>query len=126
MPHFEKIIDEVFEKQSLIDLFWKETDLLLCIAGASDGKFHYVNDQWCELLGYSHKELTSVPFQTFVHPDDLNKTLDVYNGSEGELDYIFVNRYRDEQGNYKVIKWITSVLSSDGKYHFSIATSDRN
>lgn len=35
-----------------------------------DGRFTYVNERLCQMMGYSQEELLGVEFWTFVHPED--------------------------------------------------------
>lgn len=49
----------------------------MAVAGP-DGYFKKVNPAFCDLLGYTEKELTSTPFITFIHPNDLKDTSKEY------------------------------------------------
>jgi len=48
---------------------------LLCTAGP-DGIFTSLNAAWERLLGWSREELMSRPFVEFVHPDDVQRTVE--------------------------------------------------
>jgi PAS domain-containing protein len=50
---------------------------LMVIAGF-DGYFKRVNPATERILGYSRRELLSRTFQEFVHPDDVERTLDQF------------------------------------------------
>ncbi len=39
------------------------------------GKFIEINNQYCQLLGYSQQEMKELNFQTITHPDDLDEDL---------------------------------------------------
>ncbi|MFC1718514.1 PAS domain S-box protein [Candidatus Poribacteria bacterium] len=45
-----------------------------------DGMIKFLNPRTVELTGYSETELTSRPFQDFVHPDDQEMLLNRYSG----------------------------------------------
>ncbi|MDQ3751316.1 MAG: PAS domain S-box protein [Actinomycetota bacterium] len=88
-----------------IDLFFDLSLDLLVIAGL-DGYFKRLNPAWTELLGYSVEELTSRPFNDFVHPDDRDKTADVVGDlKSGAVTYTFENRYRCKDGSYRWLMW---------------------
>ncbi|MDG5767201.1 PAS domain S-box protein [Balneolales bacterium ANBcel1] len=78
---------------------------LLCIAD-TDGYFIKTNKAWGEILGYSSEELNNRKFLDFVHPDDIQPTLDAMN-SLGKQEKVlnFTNRYRSIDGSYRWIEW---------------------
>src|SRR4051812_38089327 len=41
-----------------------------------DGRWLYVNQKLCTIVGYSHNELMELTFQEITHPDDLKLDLD--------------------------------------------------
>ncbi|MFW6215132.1 MAG: PAS domain S-box protein [Alkalispirochaetaceae bacterium] len=71
-----------------------------------EGNFRRVNPAWERLLGYSREEIEGEPFMRFVHPDDVDATLEVMlELAEGERTEGFVNRYRRADGAYRYIEW---------------------
>ncbi len=85
--------------------FFDHSPDLLGIAGV-DGYFKRVNRAFSETLGYHKDELLSLPFQTFVHPDDAEATNSVLHELGTGKDCIyFENRYRDSAGNYHWLAW---------------------
>ena len=78
---------------------------LLCIADI-DGHFIRLNPEWERALGYSIQELEGKLFIDFVHPDDLQSTLEsVKKLSANEQILSFENRYRRKDGSYCWIEW---------------------
>ncbi len=78
---------------------------LLCIADI-EGNFIKTNKAWSQILGYSAEELNGLKFLEFVHPDDIQLTLDAMaNLSKGEDVLNFTNRYRSKNGSYRYIEW---------------------
>jgi len=78
---------------------------LLCIAN-SKGYFWRLNDQWEKTLGYSLAELEGSRFLTYVHPDDMEKTLAAIQILETNRElFNFVNRYRCQDGSYRWFEW---------------------
>src|SRR5205807_8117155 len=66
------IIDATRREQRHARFFELSSDLL-CVVGR-DGFFREVNPAWEAALGWTRAELTSRPFLSFVHPDDLGPT----------------------------------------------------
>ena len=85
---------------------------LLCIADLA-GFFIQVNKAWSLTLGYTNDELVNKRFLDFVHPDDIQMTLDAMgNLSEGEDVLNFTNRYRCKDGSYRYIEWRSRPLGT--------------
>jgi PAS domain S-box-containing protein len=89
------------QRNSLLDLSLDP----LCI-GDLDGNFRSVNQAMVELLGWSDRELCSVPFLEFVHPDDHARTKAAFrNFSEGRSVVDVENRYRTKDGDWRWLHW---------------------
>lgn len=101
-----------------IDKFFSLSIDLLCIASV-EGYFLDVNPAFMKTLGYTKKELLAVKFLEFVHPDDVQPTLDELQklGRGGKV-LSFENRYLCKDGTYKWLGW-TSVPV--GKIIYAIA-----
>lgn len=78
---------------------------LLCIAN-TDGYFLKLNPSWESILGYNIEELKNKKFLDFVHPDDLQNTLNAISSLKDNQTILnFVNRYQCKDGTYKFIEW---------------------
>jgi len=87
------------------DRFFNLTLDLLCIAG-TDGYFKRLNPTWSKLLGFMDEELMTKPFFDFIHPDDIQPTLDAVDRLSAQNPVInFVNRYRCKDGSYRWLSW---------------------
>ncbi|WP_051908645.1 response regulator [Candidatus Odyssella acanthamoebae] len=67
------------------------------------GYFKRLNANWSKVLGWEIEELLRTPYYEFIHPDDLQKTL------EYESNFIpsgFINRYHCKDGSYRWLSWI--------------------
>ncbi|WP_025742973.1 sensor histidine kinase [Aquimarina pacifica] len=101
------------------NLFELSQDLIV-IAGL-DGFFKKINPQWTKKLGYSERELLSVPFIEFVHPDDKEKTAEIVKQQiEGLSVHQFSNRYIGKQGQVVWLEWNSTTVDSTGTV-FAIA-----
>lgn len=84
---------------------WSVSQDLLVISDL-DGKFLSINPAWATILGWSEEDLVGKSAQSFVHPDDWEKTRD-------ELDHLatgrkiprFENRLLAKHGTYHWISW---------------------
>ncbi len=80
---------------------------LICIAGF-DGYFKHINPSWLRVLGWSDDELYAEPFMSFLHPDDVQSTIDAAQQvSEGQTIISFTNRYRCKDGTYRWLEWVS-------------------
>ena len=111
----EELMQEIEERTAIEEaLILKSNELenffrvaldLLCIADTS-GKFIKVNKAWESILGYSTEDLENRQFLDFVHPDDIQATIEAMSQlSEQNPIFDFTNRYRTNDGNYRYIEW---------------------
>ena len=96
---------------------------LNCLANM-DGMFVELNERWSTVLGYSLEELKSKPFLDFVHPSDIEPTLEALK-SLGDAKEIlhFRNRYRKPDGTYTWLEWNAYPPNEDTGYIFATARS---
>jgi PAS domain S-box-containing protein len=97
----ERRIIERAESDSFFDLALD----LWCIAD-TDGRFRRVNRAWENLLGHTTEELAGMRFLDFVHPDDMEATLQAVATISTQTPVLnFINRYRAKDGTYHTIEW---------------------
>ena len=91
--------------QDLDNFFMLASDYM-CIANMQ-GYFVKISSSFVSNLGYTEQELLENPFMSFVHPEDIEKTIqamkDLNNGSKDVL--FFMNRYRRRDGSYIWLSW---------------------
>ena len=93
---------------------------MICIA-SSDGYFKSLNPAWEKTLGFSKSELMSESLFNFIHPDDLQPTIDeVQKQINGKSTIRFVNRYRSRDEGYKWLEWY-AIPSPDGNLLYASA-----
>jgi len=96
----------------VLRLFLDRSLDLLCTA-STEGYLTWVSPSWERTLGWSAEELTSRPFVEFVHPDDLQATLEaVATLEKGEPVAHFVNRYQTRQGGWVWLEWMTQPVEA--------------
>jgi PAS domain S-box-containing protein len=95
-------------------------DLSLDMLGTASesGFFTRLNPAWERTLGWTTQQLTSQPYISFVHPDDVEAT-QRYANQAAALDATGVpleNRYRTRDGGYRWIQWLSTL--HDGVWYF--------
>lgn len=96
---------ELRESHAVLERFFSVNLDLLCIAD-TDGNFIKTNKAWTDILGYSVEDLNNRKFLDFVHPDDLDATLQAMSKLEAQEQVLnFVNRYRRSDGTFRYIEW---------------------
>ncbi len=104
----EKTLSELKNKETEINNFFELSLEIMCVANLY-GYFKRINPSFERILGYDTQELFTKPFISFVHPDDIEPTLQaVQQLSEGQEIIGFENRYRCQDGSYRWIKWMSA------------------
>ena len=103
------------------DRFFNLIPDLACIV-STDGYFKKVNPAWETTLGYTKEEVLATPMLDFVHPDDLERTIQ----EAGKQNRVyrtkhFINRYRCKNGSYRLLDW-TTTFNRDDSTRFGVAT----
>lgn len=108
------------QQEEEMQLLFESAPEIIAIAGPDD-RFVRVNPAFCEMMGYSEEELTTTPFEEFIHPEDLKDTRKEYEETiTGERQAEnFVNRWRTKDGSYRWISWSSSDVYNKDGYVFS-------
>lgn len=105
-------------EQELNQIFNFAPDIIAIVG--TDGYFKKINPAACDLLEYSLDELMAVPFLTFVHPEDENKTIEEFkNLLTDKAAFYFENRYLTKSGKIKWFAW-TSTISKEEEVLFTV------
>jgi PAS domain S-box-containing protein len=101
------------KKQNQYEFFFNNCIQMFCIS--KNGYFTKVNKCFCETLNYSEKELCENPIETFIHPDDIPKTVltlsELYEKNFNVTS--FINRYKVNKTNiYKTISWYATSIDN--------------
>jgi|GEM_PF-2281543 len=87
---------------------------VIAIAGI-DGFYKKVNPAMVSLLGFSEPEILSQPFTSFIHPEDLDHTLDAFKGViEGRAVHYFENRLITRGGMEIWLAWDVTSATENG------------
>ena len=101
-------LTETKNVQTEIDQFFNITLDLLCIAG-TDGFFKRLSPGWTKTFGYTEEEFLKKPFFDFIHPDDIQPTIDAVSQLSTQNPVInFINRYKCKDGSYRWLSWVST------------------
>ncbi len=115
--------DMNLRNESLSKLSALSSDLF-CVA-SYDGYFLEVNDSWTKLLGYSEAELKNSPLIDFVHNDDKQKSIEVYEDLRKNHKSLtgFVNRCMTKENACRYLTW--SVMPDpESRLFYAVARDD--
>ena len=95
-----------------LDQFFNVTLDILAIAN-TDGYFLRLNPAIERVLGYTREELMAKRFLDFVHPDDVDRTLEAVSrlASQQKVS-VFENRYRCKDGSYRWLQWSSTPVGN--------------
>jgi len=111
-----KISTTVFD----LDYYFSLSPDLICVSGY-DGYFKKINPSVSKTLGYTFNELMSAPINSFIHPDDRERSAEKSEKLiKGEGVKRFENRYLTKNGAVIWLSW-TSIPVERDKVIFSIA-----
>lgn len=72
-----------------------------------EGVFFETNPAWQTVLGWSVDEIRARTFVDFLHPDDIERTLRVFESmKQGHSALYFENRYLCKNGSYCWLSWV--------------------
>jgi PAS domain S-box-containing protein len=107
--------------EKALEGFFEQPLVMMIIADLVEGRFMRINDQVCEVLGLSEKEILESSFLDRVHPDDLPRTIrEMGRLTAGKPTMNFQNRHLGADGIYHVIKW-TAVADPDRELCYAMA-----
>ena len=107
-------LDTDINNDNDLDRIFNVTAHMVCIA-SSEGYFLKISPAFIETLGFSEQELFAKPFVDFVHPDEIQATLDKMETLSRGLPTIrFQNRYICKDGSYKWLEWTARCFVSGG------------
>lgn len=107
------------QEEEMFLLFQSAPEIMTIVS--PDRHFVKSNPAFCNLLGYTEEEIAAQPFDNFVHPNDLEKTISEFSGSIIQQKRVSnsLNRYRTKSGNYRWISWSSSDAFGDEKMVFA-------
>mgnify|MGYP002776666663 CR=1 FL=1 len=108
----ESLEQRVVERTRDRDRIWRLSPDLMLVAQL-DGVISAVNPAWTRMLGHAESDLVGSQLLALVHPDDLAVSSSAVSRlGDGRNFPNFKNRYRHQDGSYRMIAW-TAVPDSD-------------
>ncbi len=109
----EDISDRKHAQAELDRIFHLSFDMLA--VASFDGYYKRLNPAWQKTLGYTIEELLAEPFLSFIHPEDINKSLAVFKDLKEDITLpYFENRLRCRDSSYKWLAWTAVPVISEG------------
>lgn len=110
----EEKAKEIIRIEEEVKLFFSTTLDMLCITDF-EGRFTKISNIWSKTLGWTDEELFSSSIISFIHSEDIGKTLIVFEKLREGIDIVnFNNRVMCKDGSYKWIDWnLTSILERE-------------
>lgn len=104
------------------NFFDTENDLLCITKNFKD--FSFISQKWHKLLGWTEEELKQRPFKDIIHPDDLTKTMEVFEKAlNKEKIFGFEIRLITKS---KTVKWIEWRLFHEGESELTFVCLGRD
>ena len=105
----------VAERTADRNRIWQLSSDLMLVA-RFDGMITNVNPAWTTLFDWAERDLVGRRFFDFLHPDDLDRTVEAAGLVSNGLSFpLFENRYRRRDGSYRWIAW--NAVPADGLIH---------
>jgi PAS domain S-box-containing protein len=98
--------------------FFNNSNDLACIANMQ-GYFEIINPKFKKVLGYSEKEFLERQLIEFIHPDDIDSSLQEHEKQKSDSKVVtnLVNRYQKKDGNYLWLDWNSTPDPATGKIY---------
>ncbi|MCF7794104.1 MAG: PAS domain S-box protein [Candidatus Cloacimonetes bacterium] len=109
-------ITEQKEATEELKTIWDVSPDLICVADINTASFIQVNPAFTKTLGFSEDELLGKSFLEFVHPDDIQPTIDIIEEKlkKNEVVINFTNRYLCKDGSYRYLDWVSRPIIEQG------------
>ncbi|MHA2296708.1 MAG: PAS domain S-box protein [Candidatus Hodarchaeales archaeon] len=89
----------------------------IVVEADSEGNFMYVSPQCTELLGFRPEDVIGLSSFDFIHPDDLEKTMEAMTRAlEGKRLFDFEYRVRHKDGHYVPVSATSKVIEKDDDF----------
>ncbi len=124
LKQIEELSKQITKNINFLDDLFNNPKILI-VEAKSTGYFNKVSTAWSDLMGYTKEECTNQPWLNFVHPEDVQKTIDAAKTMNNTEIGDFVNRYITKSGEIKYIMWNTSSWR-DNDSAYCIATDVTN
>lgn len=95
------------ESEKKLSTIFNMSQSMICIADIETATFNFINPTFNKILGYTEEELLNRPFLEFIHPEDMEPTLEVIERELklGKSVVSFENRYICKNGEYCWLSW---------------------
>ncbi len=103
------------ELVSELEAFYELSTDMVSVSSA-DGRFRRVNRAWEKAIGHPAGEIAGKRWLDFVHPDDVQKTIDAARSLSASDLAEFQNRYKHQDGHWVTLSWRSTAWSGGLTY----------
>lgn len=96
---------------------------------SSSLRLSFVNNAFCEQLGYQESEVMGISLMEFIHEDDRQKVESILNRLRAEQDEASLSlscAVLDQQGSTHFIDWTFRTLPASSEFHYEIQAIGNN
>ncbi|MBN7818548.1 putative bifunctional diguanylate cyclase/phosphodiesterase [Bowmanella yangjiangensis] len=96
---------------------------------SSSLRLSFVNNAFCEQLGYQESEVLGISLMEFIHEDDRQKVESILNRLRAEQDEASLSlscAVLDQQGSTHFIDWTFRTLPASSEFHYEIQAIGNN
>jgi PAS domain S-box-containing protein len=103
--------DSLRDSENRFRVLFEQVAVGVAQVDSQDGKFTKVNEKFCDIVGYTPRELSSLKFHDFTHPDDIPDDLDHMRRLAGGeiIDYSIDKRLIHKNGSPV---WVNQTVSN--------------
>jgi PAS domain S-box-containing protein len=93
-------LNDLLKNEIQFKAIFEQATIGFAIVDANWGHFNKINDKFCEILEYSREEIIDKHFKVFIHPNDVESSLQKFASlKSGEIkDYSAEKRYLTKSG----------------------------
>jgi diguanylate cyclase (GGDEF)-like protein/PAS domain S-box-containing protein len=106
LPRFGEVLSLQTSARDLATRFFEFSSDLLALVDSAGNLLH-VSPSWERMLGWHPDELLGRCALELIHPEDLQRTVDLFrrtSGTEAEV-HAFINRLYRKDGGYRWLEW---------------------
>ena len=107
-------LEKFINTKVILEMVFAFSSDLICVANKE--KFTLINPSFTRVLGWSKEELLKNTWISFVHPDDVEKTLNQSIIANDSATINFENRYRCKNGEYVQLVWAATSWINNSVY----------
>jgi PAS domain S-box-containing protein len=113
----KRVEEALRESENRFRILFEHAGVGVARIDSNTGSFIQINQKYCDIVGFTRREMEALDFQTITHPEDLQKDLDLMNQlKKGEIsEFTLEKRYLCKDGSPVWVLLIVSPLWKPGE-----------